>query len=83
MVRNLRLSPEGQLDDEALKLAAILPIPHAVTVAVEDEQGPEDMEVSNTPPLFLYSEERLCTCSLCQTRLCKTESLATCVPVNL
>ena len=83
LLSNLRLSPEGQLDDEALKLAAILPIPHAVTVAVEDEQGLEDMETSNTPPLFLYSEERLCTCSLCQTRLCKTESLATCVPVNL
>ena len=51
MVRNLRLSPEGQLDDEALKLAAILPIPRAVTVAVEDEQGPEDMEEDATPTL--------------------------------
>ena len=76
-------SPEGQLDDEALKLAAILPIPRAATVAVEDEQGLEDTEASNTPPLFLYSEERLCTCSLCQTRLCNVESLAACAPANL
>ena len=83
MARNLRLSPEGQLDDEALKLVAVLPIPRAVTIAAEDEQGIEDAEASNAPPLFLYSEERLCACSLCQTRLCKTESLATCAPANL
>ena len=69
MVRNLRLSPEGQLDSESLKLATSLPIPHAVTVTVEDETRLEEAGDANTPPLFLYSEERLCTCKLCQTRL--------------
>ena len=69
MVRNLRLSPEGQLDSESLKLATSLPIPHAVTVTVEDETRLEEAGNANTPPLFLYSEERLCTCELCQTRL--------------
>ena len=62
---------KGQLDDEALKLAAVLPIPHAVTIAVEDEQGLEDVEAPSTPPLFLYSEERLRACSSCQTRFCR------------
>ena len=69
MVRNVQLSPEGQLEDESLKLATSLPIPHAVTVTVEDETRLEEVDDLNTPPLFLYSQERLCTCKLCQTRL--------------
>lgn len=65
LVRNLRLSSEGQLDSESLRMAVRLPIPHATTPAVEDTHEDTQKETATTPPLFLFSQERVCTCDQC------------------
>ena len=66
-VRNVGMSPEGQLDGDTIKLAQELPIPHAITPAVEDEE-PAPVEKGTTPPLFMFSQQPMCECPRC-TRL--------------
>jgi len=66
-VRNVGMSPEGQLDDDTVNLAQELPIPHAVTPAVEDEET-APVEKGTTPPLFMFSQQPMCECPEC-TRL--------------
>ena len=63
-VRNVGMSPEGQLDDDTVNLAQELPVPHAVTPAVEDEE-PAPVEKGTTPPLFMFSQQPICECPRC------------------
>ena len=63
-VRSVGMSPEGQLDDDTVNLAQELPIPHAVTPAVEDEV-PAPVEKGTTPPLFMFSQQPICECPRC------------------
>ena len=54
--RNAGASPEGQLDDDTIKLAQEPPIPRAIAPAVEDEE-PASAEKGATPPLFMFSQQ--------------------------
>ena len=69
LARNLRLSAEGQLDNDSLRIAVKLPIPHATTPAVEDATDGNPEEAAVTPPLFLFSQDYVCGCDQCRSIL--------------
>ena len=64
LVRGVKISPEGQLSTETIKLAAELNTPHEKTEAIEDGK-----EKSGTPSLFLISKEEICNCQDCENLL--------------
>ena len=74
LLRNVQVSPEGQLSAESIALAQKLPIPHAVIKAVEDEAAPA--EEATIPPLFMFSQQPLCTCASCSRCLAQKRSSA-------
>ena len=62
LVRGVKISPEGQLSTETIKLAAELNTPHEKTEAIEDGK-----EKSGTPSLFLSPKKKFAIAKIAKT----------------